>query len=692
MRLTIARKVGGGFSMMGGLLLVCGLAGYHVAGVLWQSLDAVTGPIWGTAEAATQGIQAVQQQLIAVDRLLTSRDEAAQGLLANAERETEAAYERVQGTGLVSTDQLQRLRASMDAFTTARQALLSADTAYKGSAGKLSAGAAAFQDFLNDVERIASQHLLAVQMVDAGESEDPGESGKAGSGEEVSPAGGAAKAGDEWATVNAVGEARLALLTRLYLFHRLLESPDDKGNLEALKTALDDLQRVASVVGENALFRDRILRSGTLSGQTYERALAASVVRHVQEVDEALGRYRALGTARTAYRRAAEDLMSLGAQFRGESHQRVEAETRNFAAVASTGNRTILATLLLGIALAAPAYWFTARSITRPLGEVSRQLQNIAEGEGDLSVSLQLKGSDEIAGLASTFNAFTGRLRTIIGSVQDSIGRLAGTAEQISQTADRTGSQVQSQQREIDAVAGAMEDLSSSFQSVARNTGQAAQNAITADQAAESGRRLVEDTTARIGHLADEVEVATGVVNDLGRKSEQIGRVLEVIRDISEQTNLLALNAAIEAARAGEQGRGFAVVAEEVRSLAARTHESTREIQATIDELQRGAREAIQVMEGGRSQAVASVEQATRASQSLCEVTPMVTGISSLSSEVARAVETQTSTVLGVGKSIASIRAVAAETATSTDELVRVTQSLGRVAQELQGLAGKFKV
>jgi methyl-accepting chemotaxis protein len=134
------------------------------------------------------------------------------------------------------------------------------------------------------------------------------------------------------------------------------------------------------------------------------------------------------------------------------------------------------------------------------------------------------------------------------------------------------------------------------------------------------------------------------------------------------------------------------VVAEEVRSLAARTHESTREIQATIDELQRGAREAIQVMEGGRSQAVASVEQATRASQSLCEVTPMVTGISSLSSEVARAVETQTSTVLGVGKSITSIRAVAAETAASTDELVRVTQSLGRVAQELQGLAGKFKV
>jgi methyl-accepting chemotaxis protein len=237
-----------------------------------------------------------------------------------------------------------------------------------------------------------------------------------------------------------------------------------------------------------------------------------------------------------------------------------------------------------------------------------------------------------------------------------------------------------------------MDELSGGFQEVAASTTQAAGNAGAADQAAGNGRELVAATVARIGQLADEVEHATRVVNDLGHKSERIGTVLEVIRDISEQTNLLALNAAIEAARAGEQGRGFAVVADEVRSLAARTHDSTREIQTTIDELQRGVREAIEVMARGQAQVGASVQQAGHAGQSLEQVTRMVAGISERSAHIARTVEDQTRTVGGVGQSVSSIREVAAQTAQSATELVRATQALGGVADELKGLTGQFKV
>jgi methyl-accepting chemotaxis protein len=677
--------------MVGALLVACGYAGYRVAATLSESVSVVTGPIWGTSEAAAQGTQGVQQQLIAVDLILGAHEGAGRAMLAQAETRTNQAYDRVRAAEVVSSAQLQTLRTEMDAFAAARESLLEADRGYRAASGRLSAGAAAFQDFLTDVERIASQQLLALQMMDPGKAGTGGGDGT--TTEPGAPSADAAGATEgEWATVHAVGETRLALLTRLYLVRRVLDAPDDTGAADGLKTAFEDLEMAARSVAGNPLFGTRTLRSGPHAGETYARTLSGFVARHAEELADTVGRYRALVQARQQYQRRAKALMDLGEQFTAESGQRVAAETERVAAVATTGTRTILATLLLGLLLAAPAFWLTARSVTRPIAEVSRQLRHLAQGEGDLSAAISVKGNDEIADLANTFNAFVGKLAGMVRSLQATVERLGVAAGQISRVADQTGSQVQHQQRELDAVAGAMDDLSGGFQEVAASTTQAAGNAGAADQAAGNGRELVAATVARIGRLAEEVEQATRVVNDLGHKSERIGTVLEVIRDISEQTNLLALNAAIEAARAGEQGRGFAVVADEVRSLAARTHDSTREIQTTIDALQSGVREAIEVMARGQAQVTASVQQAGHAGQSLEQVTRMVAGISERSAHIARTVEDQTRTVGGVGQSVSSIREVAAQTAHSATELVRATQALGGVADELKGLTSQFKV
>jgi hypothetical protein len=297
--------------MMGVLLIACGVASYHVAGTLSASLGAVTGPIWRTAEAAKAGTQAVQLQLIAVDRLLRSREAASERLLADARRETDAAYEQVRAAGLVSAAQLGVLREGMDRFEAAREALLAADAAFQSSEQTLAAEAAAFQDFLTDVERIASQQLLAHQMHDTGEAAptrpaaaDPDrgaqssgpaavvdavepvavagdESAAVAAPEPAAPGGAepatvspeapveaAGGADDDWATLNSVGEARLALLTRLYLLGQLLAGRGDGVTREALQTALSDLRMASGSIAESPVFRERSLRSGPHAGRT----------------------------------------------------------------------------------------------------------------------------------------------------------------------------------------------------------------------------------------------------------------------------------------------------------------------------------------------------------------------------------------------------------------------------------------
>jgi methyl-accepting chemotaxis protein len=211
------------------------------------------------------------------------------------------------------------------------------------------------------------------------------------------------------------------------------------------------------------------------------------------------------------------------------------------------------------------------------------------------------------------------------------------------------------QQYEMEQVATAVNQMSSTVQEVAANTSEAADAAVTARGESSTGQAVVQETMKSIQSLADEVQVAGDVIQKLRDDSNTIGGVLDVIRGISDQTNLLALNAAIEAARAGEAGRGFAVVADEVRTLAQRTGESTEEIQNMIERLQNGAEEAVQVMDQGRKRAVSSVEQASKAGASLDTITLSVQKISDYNTQIATAAEEQSVAADGIHNNIVSI-------------------------------------
>ncbi|MGM0592929.1 MAG: methyl-accepting chemotaxis protein [Pseudomonadota bacterium] len=361
------------------------------------------------------------------------------------------------------------------------------------------------------------------------------------------------------------------------------------------------------------------------------------------------------------------------------------------AAIDGARNTTVLITaaaLVVGVLLAA----LISLSITRPMRHAVTAMNDIAEGEGDLTKRLEQQGNNEIAELAAAFNRFAARVQETVIQVSASVQQLGTAAEQMSHITEETNREVQNQQSETQQVATAMNEMTATVQEVASHAARAADSAREADEQSQQGKSIMQQTLGAMDSLADEVENASGVINQLEKESEEIGTVLDVIRGIAEQTNLLALNAAIEAARAGDQGRGFAVVADEVRTLAQRTQQSTQEIQEMIERLQGGANNAVKAMESGRSQASAGVEQAAKAGSALDSITAAVSTISEMNIQIASAAEEQGSVAEEINRNISRISESADTTAEGAGQTAQASDSLARLSAELQDLVAQFKV
>ena len=343
--------------------------------------------------------------------------------------------------------------------------------------------------------------------------------------------------------------------------------------------------------------------------------------------------------------------------------------------------------LVVGVGVAS----FITASIKKPLCLARNALDDIAEGEGDLTRRLTISGKDEVAELSRAFNRFAERIHAMVKEVAGSAGELSGSADQLATLTAGTDEEVQKSRYEIDQVATAMNEMAATVQEVARNANDAAAAAAAANQEAQNGRNVVSKTSQAIDSLAGEIERAADVIHHLEEDSDAIGTVLDVIRGIAEQTNLLALNAAIEAARAGEQGRGFAVVADEVRTLASRTQQSTEEIQEMIQRLQERARSAVSVMEQSRQGAQLGVEQAAATGESLGAITDAVTRINDMNTQIASAAEQQSAVAEEINRNVVNVTQVVDRTADTSQHITESSGQLTRLAGQLHGLIAQFK-
>ena len=297
---------------------------------------------------------------------------------------------------------------------------------------------------------------------------------------------------------------------------------------------------------------------------------------------------------------------------------------------------------------------------------------------------------DEVGQIALANHAMNLKMDSLLGRFNDSAHELSELAQNASSVIEKTNEDILRQESEIDQVATAINEMTATIQEVAANASLTADSANEADSQSHTGHSVVASASDSILSLVEEINRVSTVINELKEDSLQIGTIVEVINNISDQTNLLALNAAIEAARAGEQGRGFAVVADEVRTLAARTQQSTDEIRSMIEHIQQSANHAVDAMAAGGEKATESVERATQAAQALASITEAVGKISDMVNQIAIAAEEQSAVSEEINRNISRISEYSANNADSSRHTAQASEYLANRVNNLLDIARQF--
>jgi len=331
------------------------------------------------------------------------------------------------------------------------------------------------------------------------------------------------------------------------------------------------------------------------------------------------------------------------------------------------------------------------KMITRRLDRLQHHLQGFAEGDADLTVSLNEEGKDEFAQLGRSFNLFARRLQHIFINTKAISQQLVSAAEKSSLVAKQSREHTQQQEVQAHKVATAAQQMLYTSRDISSHIHSAGQQAQQSKDIATSGHKVSDYTGESIHTLSQSIKQASAVIQQLKTDAGNIGMVLEVIQDIADQTNLLALNAAIEAARAGESGRGFAVVADEVRTLAGRTGESTEQIQRLITRLQLGTKQSVEVMSNSQKDMDASILSTQQNIEMIALIVSNMNTIVEVNNQISVASEQQTQTSEDISRNVSDIVELTVKTRAGIVETDQASENVFHLANELNQMVGGYR-
>ncbi|WP_187376740.1 methyl-accepting chemotaxis protein [Vibrio mimicus] len=458
--------------------------------------------------------------------------------------------------------------------------------------------------------------------------------------------------------------------------------------LTELKAGLKQAEAALEVMGEEPQFRDDVnVVEQRITNYVDESQQMVSLFNRVdqgtataQEASAFIRTYRETGNLMVS------SINELSKKVNRYATESMQASSASNAVVMRNAMITVLSVLVLSVVAA----WLLSGQIVAPINSLQAVMRKLAQG--DLSVQADDDGDNEIAKLSQDVNTTVKQLYTTVEQLTRISEEVASASTELAAVMSQSESNAQLELMEIEQVASAVNELASTADNVSDNASSADSTAREADELAKSGLAIFKESSQASEQMALALNDAARVVLRLKEQSEQISNVIEVIRGVSDQTNLLALNAAIEAARAGESGRGFAVVADEVRMLAARTQESTKEIQAIIEELQSQSNMANDSMQTSLDMLAQNKELTAKANDALIGITESVSDINDSNAQVATAAEQQSHVTQDINRNVSNMSTLVHQNVMGISQSASASNELSRLAEKQKAQLAFFKL